>query len=525
MNNEDIREYKIKYLFNEEQQGKNAKIRFLEEVDNLEYSLTIDKGGIYDKNLQKLGYGLKYYNILSNFYSKGQLEDMLEYMDETESRIRTNLLNFFHIDDLEQNPDIKILSSFSTDVRYTKKQLNVIKRNIPFKYFDVAKTTKKGDEDEYIIKFAFPLVGEIMNNIYSKIINSSPNLYSNITKNVLDGGAKGKFFEKIVTYHLNIDSLIKKNEEKKTITFFEDYPIEFHEEMEVLVLNDDETLEKFSGKKILKEKGNYLITQKRYNGKALDIAILKIGDINEIIGAQISIHKDGIFSLEQIDEFLKNLRDNIENYYGIKVEDSNLFFCYIFEWKSELDKKMLKACKNKGIKYFFFDVTNQIFKNEAGQIIEKLKPNITKSNISNNIKMPKNVKKEYHSLEEYFSNLKIDKSNYNIKKFEEEPKTNIIKPTLKGPVFKINEAQEKAIKIILKKDFNLIFEPKIIYTYSTDSLSKKRICDFSISQLLNEENGLGMATRKNSYYSIQSNGDFSNNLSNTVETVDCYEIS
>ena len=61
--------------------------------------------------------------------------------------------------------------------------------------------------------------------------------------------------------------------------------------MNVLVLNNNEKFE---------EELIYLITQKRYNGKALDIAILNFLDINKIIGVQISIHKNDIFIKEQV---------------------------------------------------------------------------------------------------------------------------------------------------------------------------------------------------------------------------------
>ena len=90
MNNEDTRKYKIEYLFDEEEGSKYIKNRYIEEIENLENKLTIDNGGIYDENLKKLGYGFKYYNILNNFYSKGKMESMLDYMDKIENRIRIN---------------------------------------------------------------------------------------------------------------------------------------------------------------------------------------------------------------------------------------------------------------------------------------------------------------------------------------------------------------------------------------------------------------------------------------------------
>ena len=43
------------------------------------------------------------------------------------------------------------------------------------------------------------------------IINANPSIYKNLTDKELDGGAKGNFFEKIVTYYLNVDRSISTN--------------------------------------------------------------------------------------------------------------------------------------------------------------------------------------------------------------------------------------------------------------------------------------------------------------------------
>ena len=96
MNNKDIRQYKIQYIENI-LENENDKGHSLCEIDNLEYNLTIDKGGIYDQNLKKLGYGLKYYNILKYFHSEKKTKNMSMFMEKTKSRIRENLLSFFNI--------------------------------------------------------------------------------------------------------------------------------------------------------------------------------------------------------------------------------------------------------------------------------------------------------------------------------------------------------------------------------------------------------------------------------------------
>ena len=96
------------------------------------------------------------------------------------------------------------------------------------------------------------------------------------------------------------------------------------------MLNNNQKTEKLVVKKKLK-KGACLITQKRYNGKGIDIALINVADINEIIGIQISICDNDIFTQEQIIDFLLNLRLNIYKYYDLEVNVKDIYFCYLFD--------------------------------------------------------------------------------------------------------------------------------------------------------------------------------------------------
>ena len=480
MNNYDIRKFKIQYI----QQSLSEDIEFdyqLTEIRNLEYDLSIDDGDIYNINLEKLGNGLKYYNVLNYYYSNKEDEEMKNYMIYTKSKIRNNLLDFFNIDKalkLGNDPSyLRILGSFSTDVVYDKNNLLNIINNIPFKYFDIIKIENNPEDEfenenenknknknkrieQYKIVFSFPLVGEVINEIYNDIININPNIYNNFTKFQLDGGAKGKFFEKIVTYYLNIQSSI--NKEKKYIDYFEDYPIDNHDKVEVLLLNDNEDIEKISFKKYL-EKGIYLISQNRYNGKSLDIAILKVSDeINEIIGIQISINKNIIFKKKQIVEFLLKLKRNIYHYYHLDVNDEDLYFCYIFDWNNKVENT-LRSCEKNRVKYFFFDVTNNCFVDNFGKIIKNLKLNLLSYiSICPQIKKKENIG---YTIEDFFpvcdNGIKLN--------------------TVQGPHIKINQKQDKSIKKFLKDNLELSFEPKIKYKFSLEGfvstfLKNKKIC-------------------------------------------------
>lgn len=460
MNNNDIRKYKIKYIQRTLSDEINNSYPFY-EIANLEYDLSIDDGGIYDINLQKLGNGLKYYNILNYYYSHKEDEEMEKFMQFSRAKIRDNLLDFFNIDKnikLQNESSLAILGSFSTDVAYNKDNLLNIINNIPFKYFDVINIEneiEKNPEDDfenenenieqYKIIFCFPLVGEVINEIYNDIINLNPNIYNNLTKSELDGGAKGKFFEKIVTYYLNIESTI--NKEKKYIDYFEDYQINFHDQVEVLVLNDNEDQNKISFKKHLKN-GIYLISQKRYNGKSLDIALLKVSDENsEIIGIQISIRKNKIFNYNQIVDSLSNLKQNIYKYYYIDVEEKDLFFCYIFDWNN-FNKHLIRKCEGKGLKYFFFDLTNNCFKDNDGRIIRNLKLNLL----------------SYLSI--CPESKKSENINYTIPNFFPVLKNEIKHNILNGPSIQPNEKQLKSIKKYLKSNLKLGDKWNIEYQFS-----------------------------------------------------------
>ena len=520
MNNNDIRQYKIQYIENM-LENENDKGHSLCEIKDLEYDLIIDNGDIYDKYLKKLGYGLKYYNILKYYYSKEKDEDLFDFIDETKLKIRNNILEFFNIskDFKDEASNLKILGSFSTDVDYSKNNILNIIKNIPFKYFDIIQCE---NIENFKIIFSFPLVGEIVNEIYSEIINTNPSIYINLTKFELDGGEKGKFFEKVVTYHLNIES--SKNKEKEYIKYFQDYPIRYHDEMEVLVLNDNEEPEKVLFKTELK-KGVYLITQKRYNGKALDIAIINVSDISEIIGIQISIRKKKVFTKKQIFDFLLNLKYNIKNYYDLEVKEKGLYFCYIFDWNNKENLKLEKFKKN-GLKYFFFDIINDNFKDNSGNKIINLKEHLLSLSSIINLEIKNN------------SNYKIDYFFSIIPKSGIEAENETLKQQnqyynfLQGPLVKINDKQNNSIKLFFKNDFRLKSEPEIKYKYSIDYFNDKLIQsrnDFCISKFegnnKNDTNSIIMYTNSTINKVIKENGEIYHYIENDSKFFDYYEVN
>ena len=506
MNNKDIRKYKIQYLKNKINK-ENDKHHTLREIENYEYDLTIDKGGIYDENLKRLGYGLKYYNILLYYYENAKETEMDDYIQKIKLRIRTNLFDFFdiNINDLSDPKNFKILCSFSTNVPYSKENILKIINYIPYKYFN---TTDGNINDEYLVIFSFPLVGEVLNEIYSDIIKTNPNIYNNLTNIELDGGAKGKLFEKIITYYLNKESKININ--KDSIKYFKDYLINYHDEVEVLVLNDNEKPEKIIFKKHL-EKGIYLITQKRYNGKAIDIALINNTEMKEIIGIQISIYKKPIFSKSQISEFLLNLKQNIKNYYDFEINDEGLYFCYIFDSNNK-DIAIIKKCKENNIKYIFFDVKNDIFLDDKYIKIDNLRPNL----LSFSSILPDIKNKIYNlSINDYFKNIPDKVLNYEV---------------LKGPLIKINEKQKNSILKLFKNNLKLNCFPKLEYRNSMKWFTNQyvsNIKELSITKCDDKknENSVVMIDFNLKMHLIKENGDIYAYQGNILNNYDYYVIS
>ena len=199
-----------------------------------------------------------------------------------------------------------------------------------------------------------------------------------------------------------------------------------------MILNKNENPKKIIFEDNL-EKGIYLITQKRYGGKALDIALIKVSDYDsEIVGIQISINKKGIFTKEEVQMFLFQLQTNIYYYYNLEVKDENLYFCYIFDYNNQV-QDMLKGCKKNRMKYFFFDITNDCFKDEKGNIINKIKQN------SFRLKpFP------YKKITDYFKNKEI----INISKSSEQSHVN--NNDSKGSKILINDAQKNTIIKLFK---------------------------------------------------------------------------
>lgn len=226
------------------------------------------------------------------------------------------------------------------------------------------------------IRYAFPLIEEIVSNLIQEIIYDNFNIYNTLIINEkIDGGARGQLFEKVVTFHLTP----KKNELNTKI--FKDIIITDVYSMKKFIPREKEKVKKLK-KKISLEDGVYLFTQTIINGKDLDLLIIQI--INDVatlvIALQISIHKDNyhLFTFTKLKECYENLINNFQNIFTFDLDENSIYFTYIFDasYKKKNEKefnKMLEKCNENLVKFILFDPEKNLFINNSGKIVENLR--------------------------------------------------------------------------------------------------------------------------------------------------------
>ena len=358
MNNNDIKMMKIRNMFKKEY--KIGEI-FLNEINEISINLTLDLSinNEYDEIMRLYGNNLKMYNIIKKYKENPSI--LQHYLEKTRKKIENNLKNFYEFNnDLWNVP--KKLMSFSVNSQYSKEQFLSIYENIHFKYFNVQ---KKGNV--IYIKYAYPLIEIIINEFYNKIFLSGC-FYEILTNNMLDGGARGQLFEKVVINYLG---------NKNYLNYFNDISIQKQEEIDKFLPKKNEKNWKI--KKIIKktlEKKIYLLTQKQYTGKAFDcLIVLNNLDEVKIICLQISIHKGKIYTIDKLKKYINSMIEYLTFHFEINIKQTNVYFSYIFDFLNMNGKKiknMLEDCQQKKIKYFFFDSKNEKFVNESGDQIKKL---------------------------------------------------------------------------------------------------------------------------------------------------------
>ena len=90
---------------------------------------------------------------------------------------------------------------FSVEKKYDLNTFLDIVEYVPFKYF----TTRFVDQKKYIkIDYAFPLVEEVVNGLLENLFHFELNIYDILcNNNLIDGGARGQMFEKLITFQID----------------------------------------------------------------------------------------------------------------------------------------------------------------------------------------------------------------------------------------------------------------------------------------------------------------------------------
>jgi hypothetical protein len=252
--------------------------------------MTIDNGNIFDQTFERIGKTIYNYNILKNIYEKQNEDDLYYYVDDIKKRIKDYLIQFYELD---KKINYNFLKCW-TNTFYELAHLNDIKDYISFKYFDIRKNQKNDNEFEII--YLYPVVEEIMVEIFSTIFYKNVRI-NNIFKLLnIDGCAKGYVFEKFIIHKM------KPND--KYLPAFGYFKINKVIQCDKFVPKSNENWDKFIKSKQTFIKCTYLFEQKIFGGKAFDAAIIELKTNGEIIAYlfQISIMKPyrDIFFLSQL---------------------------------------------------------------------------------------------------------------------------------------------------------------------------------------------------------------------------------
>ena len=349
MNELDVRQIKINLLFENRQ---NENISELEEVcKDFKTNLNQKELEIFNK----LGKTFKAYNELQLIEGKDELDS---YIKEKKKKYLLKLVSFYKGENNKEKYNLnmseeEILNSFDniydkflsfkTDYIYSKLEIMKVIKNIPFKLFNVTEI-----DGVYKVKPGFPLISEILDDIYRYIVvTKSFNAFKYLANN--KGSAFSSLFEYKVRY--NFYPQIKGD-----IDYFKEFIIQENVNMEVIIPKErDKDEPKFIKK--LEPNKTYLVEQKQFGGKNLDFLIIHMSEKPKVFAFQVSTYKKEIFTSlsKTFGIMLKRLYISFQ----VNIEEENVYFGYIFDY-SRLEtpeyRVMLEKCNNNNMKFSFYDI-------------------------------------------------------------------------------------------------------------------------------------------------------------------------
>jgi len=477
MNNSDIKEYKIQKIELELSPLKNNNYTDIYEVNDLfDINTLIFKDEETDHYFDLLGRNIKTYNILKE--KENHEDELSKYLKGEKDKIYKNIEDYYECDKDDMN--ITKLLYFSTTSKYNLDNFREKAKYIPFKYF-IPEISVNEKKDKYIsIKYAFPLVEEVVNELINSIIYKDINFYKTLVdKKDIDGGARGILFEKLVTYYL------KPNKNENNYKFFNDITIEDEVIVKKFVPKSNEKKKKCKEIKKHLDDGVYLFTQTMTTGKAFDLLIVTIKkNYAKIIAIQVTIHKpdDKIYNYNFLQNCYKDLKEYLGNFFDFKYFENDFSFLYIFDlsYKDSNTKEfnsMINKCDANHMKYIFFNFNDIKFVNINNENICELNLNITHAFIRkrkvNDIKKEITIKEKISKFNfVYFVNFTNEKEIIKILKEDTEFGE------------KINKITYEKIEYLNKLDFGNYnnFEKNKIYVIKYEFYNVVELIYFSMKE-------------------------------------------
>ena len=444
MNETDIRNIKIKYLFSDKNEIENES-NDTEEIKDIcpKFFTNFEKEEARIFNL--LGGTMKAYNEIKHY--KIKYESLNDFLAEKKKKIIFKMFcfyenikekkNYYYENyEIDFNKHIGRILSFVPNEEYTKTKLKEIIKNIPFRFFDVEKNNMN-----YVIKYSCPIVEQILIEIYKEFLLK--NNFKRIKELTKGSGAFGCIFKYAVITYILKASL---SERKMIFNYFK---ISKNLKVKKFILNQNEKLENLIfEQQELEIQYDYIIEQEVFCGKTLDFLLIRFINMEPYVyGFQVSIYKSRIYDQQELEDAFEGMIRLLKEYFDKNFKKENMYFGYIFNYeeiKEERYKNMLEKCDNKSLKYCFFEPYIQKFLDNKGKEIQNINDVIYKVFQ----KEPKPIK----HLDDYlYYPLKI---NY------------------PGIDLELNNEQFKNVKSIVKNNFRPNADWKIIKCTNYDEYQK-----------------------------------------------------
>lgn len=205
------------------------------------------------------------------------------------------------------------------------------------------------------IEYNFPLVQEVLGEIYENIIYGNSSIYNIFDEVNLDSDALDGIFEKLVSYYMSPNDIIKKKLLFHTFYITKVYTVD------KFLPNDNEKIDKKMFEYQTLEQGTYFFKQKIFSGKGFDLGIIVIDSKNHamVYLFQVSISKDTIYSIGLLKEYINGFIEYFKLQFSFVIEKENVFFTYIFEPKKK--DSLLELCKYNNMPCIFFSPLSKLF--------------------------------------------------------------------------------------------------------------------------------------------------------------------